>query len=274
MKAPLLALLTTLCLHGQTGTHPFTLPNGLTLVLLESHEHPLVRARLYLPLEAVDKPAVCPDLPDQFLLLLDHAGRAGQKAGEGELELEERGIQVRGSVAAEGYCWQIVARSRDQDQALGFLGDLLFRPIFDPQTWPRPGGLSWEAALAFYHRVFRPDHAILVLHGDLGLEQAKQLVLLSLGTWSSRPEPPSATPVPGPNAEVRVLRQLLAGSGQALSRTFTQSDLDRARRAWASQQSLLSLDPGAQMALAMEEARGLAPRRDRMAALTLADLNR
>jgi hypothetical protein len=60
----------------------------------------------------------------------------------------------------------------------------------------------------------------------------------------------------------------------AQTRRYAQEDLDLARRAWTGRQSLLSLDPEAQMAQALTEALGQAPRLDRMNALTVEDLNR
>jgi predicted Zn-dependent peptidase len=60
------------------------------------------------------------------------------------------------------------------------------------------GAITFEDLLRFRARVFRPDRAVLVLHGDLGLEQAKRMVLLSLGSWTAQQAPPEqVAPAPG-----------------------------------------------------------------------------
>jgi zinc protease len=262
-----------LVIQAETKPQRFQLPNGLAVILLETHEHPVVRAALHLELTPADRPAACPDLPERFLRLLDRSDRAGRKVWESDRDQEERGIQLRASAHADGLSWQVLSRSRDQDRALGLLGDLLLRPLLDPSTWKGPGS-TWEEAKAFQLRVFRPGHAILVLHGDLGLEQAKRMALLSFGSWSAISQPTPAAAPPKPKPEVQALRALLTPPNGSPNLGFTQVDLDRARRAWVGRQSLLSLDPQAQMAQALAEALGQAPLRERMESLTLQDLNR
>lgn len=274
MRALFLSLLALFSLRAETRPQRFVLPNGLTVILLETHEHPLVRASIHVTIASEDRPGTCPDLPERYLRLLDHADRGNRKVGAWDRDLEAQGIQVRASASPAGLDWHLLARSRDQDRSLGLLADLLLRPVLDPSAWKPACGASWEALQAFHERVLRPDRAILVLHGDLGLEQAKQLALLSLGTWTSGPGKP---PVPSPSAtslEVQALRALLASPGEAQTRHYAQEDLDLARRAWMAHQSLLSLDPEAQMAQALQEALGQAPRSDRMNAVTLEELNR
>ncbi|HJW72481.1 MAG TPA: insulinase family protein [Geothrix sp.] len=273
MRTLLLALLAVLGLRAESRPQRFVLPNGLTVVLLEAHEHPLVRARMHLSLGPADRPPGCPDLPERFLRLLDRADRGDRKIWECDRDLEGQGIQLVPTATPEGLDWRLLARSRDQDRSLGLLGDLLLRPILDPDAWKNPCGISWDEVQAFSRKVLRPDRAILVLQGDLGLEQAKQLALLSLGTWTASPATPTPPPPPAITPEVQALRALLAIPGEA-PRRYQQEDLDRARRAWVGQQNVLSLDPEAQMAQALGQAQGRAPRGDRMNALTLEDLNR
>ena len=269
MRVLLLALLATLLIPAETQTHRFTLANGLQVVLLEAHEHPLVRARLHLALTPEDRPEACPDLPERLQLLVNRGECADHKASEFQRVLADRGIALKGTATAEGLDWRLLARSRDQDQALGLLADLLLRPVLDPQGWPKPGGLSWDQLLVFRSRILNPRRAVLVLHGDLGLEQAKRLVLLSLGTWSGAALAQGSPALASSSPEVRAMRRLLGEAGP-----FTQADLDLARSAWLGRQTLLSLEPEAQMAQALEEALGLAPRWERMVALTVDDLNR
>ncbi len=227
MKGLLLVLLApALLLQAQPRAQGFTLQNGLRVLHLEDHERPLVRACLYLRIEAGDTPAGRQGLPLLFHRMVDHAETADLKAGELDRILEDSGIRLRPSVETSGFAWRLVARSRDQDQAMGLLADRLLRPLFDPslleaerqacqRQLEHPEGspherlrqalnqdlhsgptldslraITLQDLLAFRAKVIRPDRAVLILHGDLGLEQAKRLVLLNLGSWTA-PEPPS-----------------------------------------------------------------------------------
>lgn len=248
MKTLLLAsLAAVLTLQAQPRLQRFTLPNGLRILHLEDHEHPLVRARLHLRVEPGDAPPGRQGLAQVMLLMLGHADTADLKAEAFDRILEESGIQLLSSQDSDGFNWRLVARSRDQDRALGLLADRLLRTVFTSsvlaeqrsaagrqEAWredppldrlqqillrepARPGSrldvISLEELLAFRARVFRPDRAVLVIHGDLGLEQAKRLVLLSLGSWTAQkvpaavsriPEPAPVQPAPGEESQPRL----------------------------------------------------------------------
>ncbi len=250
MRALLLAVWVTLLpLQAQPKIQRFTLPNGLRVLHLEDHEHPLVRVRLLLRIDPGDTPSGRQGLSLLLLRMLGHAETADLKAEDLDRLLEESGIQLVSSLNPEGLSWQLVARSRDQDRALGLLGDRLLRTLFsssvlmtqrlaaaqlveapgdlpqdrlqqalqgDPATRPTQaslGAITVEDLLAFHAKVVRPDRAVVVLHGDLGLEQAKRLVLLNLGTWTAQ-EPPAHsvqalpidpdTPTPTPGSPSRM----------------------------------------------------------------------
>jgi hypothetical protein len=223
-------LASALSLQAQPKAQGFTLQNGLRVLHLEDHEHPLLRARLYVRIEAGDTPAGHQGLPLLLYRMTDHAETADLKAGDLDRILEDAGIQLTQFLEPSGFTWQLVARSRDQDRAMGLLADRLLRTLFDPahletqrlalqrQLDQREGSpherlrraLSQDPAsrptlaslkaitlqdlLAYRAQVWRPERAILILHGDLGLEQAKRLVLLSLGSWTSQKPPPPGRP--------------------------------------------------------------------------------
>ncbi len=212
----------------------FSLPNGLRVVLLEDHERPLVRARLQLPLDS--EAATRPGLAPLALRVLGHSDAAAFRMEDFEQLLAGAGIELTSAIRSDGLSWSLLARSRDQDLALGLLADRAFRSVVDPSTleaerlacWreterldasprtklrqllepdstlraPTLDGLTaitYEDLLAFYARTLRPDRAVLVLQGDLGQEQAKRLVFLSFGTWTVHPQPPvKAAPAPLP----------------------------------------------------------------------------
>jgi predicted Zn-dependent peptidase len=201
---------------------------------LEEHERPLVRALLFLRLDPGDVPPGRQGLPWLFHRVSEHAETADLKAGELDRILDDSGIRLTQAQGPAGFTWHLVARSRDQDRALGLLADRLLRTLLDPSfletqqkaclrqldspgeaprarllqtliqepaSRPTPGSLSaitLQDLLTFRSRVIRPDRAILILHGDLGLEQAKRMVLLSLGTWKAEPPPIAGNPTQGP----------------------------------------------------------------------------
>lgn len=229
-----------LCLPGQAQAavrlQTFTVPNGMKVILLEDHERPLIRVRLHLPLDR-DLEAARPGLGALALRVLGHSDAGAFPVEEFEQLLAGAGIELVPALRADGLSWSLLARSRDQDLALGLLADRVFRSVTSPPTleadrlatwrdterlealpqarlrqllepdWARQTatldqltGLAHPDLLAFYARVLRPDQAVLVLQGDLGLEQAKRLVLLSFGTWTvpARPVASAAPPAPPP----------------------------------------------------------------------------
>jgi predicted Zn-dependent peptidase len=219
-------------LVAQPRLQRFTLPNGLQVLHLEDHERPLVRARLHLRIDPSDTPPGRQGLAQLALRMLEHSEAAGLKAEDFDRFLEGSGVQLSACLEPDGLDWRLLTRSRDQDRALGLLADRLLRTVFDPtgldgqrlacwreeerqEASPQtrllealiqaPGSqptlaslsaISLEDLLTFRARVFRPDRAVLVLHGDLGLEQAKRLVLLSLGTWTAQGTLPAYGPPP------------------------------------------------------------------------------
>lgn len=259
-RAAALALLLGLPgLHAQapawpTLRHRFTLPNGLQVLHLEDHERPLVRASLNLQLPPSAGPGGRPEVAALALRMLNHTDAGPLKTREFNEALDGFGIRFTQRLDPEGLTWQMVARSRYQDQALGLLADRALRSVFDPAAlevqrlacWldatrldstpratlrralePYPvlrtptmaglGAVSLDDLLAFQAETFRPTRAVLVLHGDLGLEQAKRLVYLAFGTWSPKgdaassptaatPEPQSVPPVvlPAPGTPLRL----------------------------------------------------------------------
>ena len=214
----------TFSLQSQQAVQRFVLPNGLRVLHLEDHDRPLVRARLHLTIDPRDTPPGRQGLPLLLLRMLDQSETADLKPEELARILDESGIQLTQGFDQRDLSWRMVARSRDQDRAMGLLADRLLRSVFLPSMvasqrvacWQEEEGLSTapkermkrlllrdpssrptqksldaitlQDLLGYRTRVLRPDRAILILHGDLGLEQAKRLVLLSLGSWMT-PQP-------------------------------------------------------------------------------------
>ena len=250
-----------LLLQAQPVVRQFSLPNGLKVIHLEDHGHPMVRAILHVGLTPADTPAGRQGLARWLLGMLQHSDVALLKAEDFDRLLEDSGIRLDVALRDDGLVWRLSARSRDQDQAMALLADRAFRTVFtssaleaqrldcwrdveglelppsarleqllarNPATLPSLAGLSaltMADLQAFRDRVLRPDRAVLVLHGDLGLEQAKRLVFLHLGTWTpaSHPQPFPTTPLPAGEPDAPApLRIATPGAGGRILAWFAR----------------------------------------------------
>lgn len=250
MRAALAALLALApaLLQAQAPARRFTLPDGLRLSLREDPARTLFRVRLRVALHPGDIPPGQEGLLQLALRMMDRgqAGHLGPTAFD--RLLDEGGIQLTRRLSAQAITWELVCRNRDQDRALGLLADRILRPVLDPEAleterlacWqaetqalaepqgalaralrlggpPAPtelglGGLSFANLEAFLGRILRPDRAVLALEGDLSLEQAKALVMLSFGTWTASPAAPQTTPSAPPPTGSNPARLRLPGT--------------------------------------------------------------
>ena len=249
MKALVLALLAAATLHAQPQTHAFTLPNGLRVIHLEDRERPLVRASLLLRVLPADTPPGRPGLALLAGRMLTAPG--GGRAEAVDQDMEAAGIRLETASSPERLTWKVTARNREQDRAMGLLAELVLRPVLNPlhlaacradclRDLFKPGAnpadrlretLAWdpadrptEASLlaigpedlgTFQQRVFRPERATLILHGDMGSEQAKRLVILNFGSWPAG-APSAEVPSNIPPAEPPAQSVLLPRSGAGL----------------------------------------------------------
>ncbi len=217
----------------------FTLPCGLRVQLLEDHERPMVRFELRVELDPPSAEAM-PPLRDLGFTLLRTGGSGHRSRQEFERALDGLGLELRQEREALSIHWSLLARSRDQDLAMGLLADLVLRPAFDgtalelergryydrlhqatplaqaeesfrlaqmgvaAPTEQALGALTTADFGAWHRRTLRPERATLVLYGDLDLAQARQLATLNLGTWSADPAVPAAAPLPPTTAPIAV----------------------------------------------------------------------
>jgi hypothetical protein len=235
MRFPACILLAVVPLLGQ---ETFTLPAGLTVKLFENHERPFVEARLEVVWEGEDERGGLEGAGAFLGAVLGSGGAGPYSPAAWRKALDEQGILMRFEARPGRYIWTIQCPSATQEAAFEFLAHAVARPLLDgpsmetqrgqlsleglrkaPSEWAeerfrwellegRPEGLLNKSRLAalslellqvFQSRVLRPGRAMLALHGDLVLAQARQLSQLHLGIWGPVPRPrlPVAIPAAG-----------------------------------------------------------------------------
>ncbi len=216
----------------------FRTPSGLRVVLEPRHERPLVRLELRVAWPTVDVPSEgCAS--DLLCAVLGRCGAGGLSRFVLERTLADRGLKLGLAGGRQTLAWSMVADSQDQEDAFAFLAHAVFRPSLaegiyatlrdskpsvTPEDvfraglgFPREGiiicDLDSAALHALYRRLVRPEHAVLLIQGDLSLAQARQLVLLHFGTWAPAPEPPVSDKAASRPSKSQ--RQAISGSQRA-----------------------------------------------------------
>ena len=230
-------LLTLVCLavQGQGTPQTFKLPTGLTCILLENHERPLIRMELKVRVDAAFDLQVRNGSAGFLARLLEGSGVGSLSRTDFNRAADDLGLVMGFEGRREAFQWSLLTDSRAQEQAMEFLANEVFRPVLDSPTveaqrqalikkhaatplregaiarflWdiqdPRamlvPGGsgldrLELQEILDLYRGLIRPERALLVLYGDLSLAQARELTLLHFGVWGPSPVKPSAQAAP------------------------------------------------------------------------------
>lgn len=212
----------------------FRTPSGLRVILDERHDLPLMRLELRVGWEEGD--AAGRDCGSELMCaVLDRCGAAGFSRMALERTLADRGLRLGLERGRNALAWTMLADSQDQEEAFAFLAHAVFRPTLaegitalqrEPKGavlpedafrsalgFPAEGistcELDLPALLALHRRLVRPEHAVLVVQGDLNLLQLRQLVLLHLGTWIPAAEPAAPT---GKGAAALEPRQVISGA--------------------------------------------------------------
>ena len=224
---PVLPALVCLSVLGQTP-QTFKLPTGLTCVLVENHERPLVRMALTIPVDPALEPLVRKGTLGVLARVLETTGAGTYSRAEYNRAADDLGLQLTFEGRRDAFRWGVLTDSRSQEPALECLANAVFRPVLDSPAietqrqalikkaaatplreeamdrflWaiqdsgatlaPKGAGLDhleMPEVLALHQALVRPEHAVLVLYGDLSLPQARELVLLHLGVWGPGPAP-------------------------------------------------------------------------------------
>jgi len=220
------------------GAQTFRLPTGLTCLLVENHERPLVRMELTVPVPPALEPMVRKGTLGLLARVLETTGAGTYSRADYNRAADELGLQLAFEGRRDAFRWRVLTDSRSQEAALELLANAVFRPVLDspaietqrqalikkagatplreeamdrflwaiqdPGALQVPKGVGLDhlelpEVLALHQALVRPEGAVLVLYGDLSLAQARQLALLHLGVWGPSPAPA------GPQATVPAL---------------------------------------------------------------------
>jgi zinc protease len=105
------------------------------------------------------------------------------------------------------------------------------RPLTLEEAEQELKGLTRDDLVAFYQRQYAPDHAILVIAGDLTAERVKQALAARLASW---PRNPAAVPPPAPDLGLR---------DAAETATFPLPDKSQTTILWGHAGGLRRSDP-------------------------------
>lgn len=226
-RALCLAVAGWVSLAGAEAAQEFRLPNGLQVLLVESHERPLVRLELRTTWNAAEEPRGKEGMGGFLGDMLRTCGAGLLNRDAFQRFLENRALKFAFSMTPRAFAWSVLADSQGQDDAFESLALAATRPSFDgpavearrriylktlkDQT-PRSRAearflgrigdpsqpripdvdplnrIEFQDLLQLSRRVLRPERSVLVIYGDMNLSQAKQLSMLHLGAWGPGPE--------------------------------------------------------------------------------------
>ncbi len=217
MKRLMAAFLLVLPMAAQTqgdreeAVQSFQMQNGLRVLLLENHQHPLIRLQLraaWAPPEAREKAPV-PESKDKLpgpkaqgpmpietmaLRMLDQCAVGHRSRRAFNRALEERGLSLHLSGEPDGPIWDLSGGSPEAELAFALLADAVARPI--PQGGDldtirlnfindlHEQGSQENARIAFLRQLEKPDLALEPITeknlGGIYLEDLQRSIAASL----------------------------------------------------------------------------------------------
>ena len=216
-------LVPVLCATVLTAASPqsFRMPNGLQVRLVEEHDRPLVRLQFRVTWNPSEVPPGKEGLLG-FLARLMAPERMNREAFTSAVE--EHALRVSFQPGVRAFTWSILATSQNADPAIEYLamavahppidgaavesvrlqarkesardraGETFRRSLGDPTCQSLPGSaelasLQPQDLQRLRRRILRPEGAVLVIEGDMNLEQAKQMASQHFGAWGPGAEP-------------------------------------------------------------------------------------
>ncbi len=217
MKRLVAALLMALPLAAQPqgdkaeAVQTFQLQNGLRVLLLENHQHPLIRLQLraiWAPLERKEArpnpeikenvPKVAPQGPMPLeslaLRVLSQCAVGNRSRKAFNRAVEERGLNLQLSGVPDGPVWNLSGGSPEAETAFALLADAAARPIPDGGDLDalrlrlihdlHEQGIQETARIDFFRQGERPDVALEPITeknlGQIYLEDLQRSIMMTL----------------------------------------------------------------------------------------------
>lgn len=211
------------------GQQAFTLPNHLQALLQSNPDRPYLGLSLEIRWPMGEEPPGREGASSLLVRVLGAGGAGPYDQVSLDRLLEERGIAYELKYGPGILRWELRCTSALQEEAFALLAHLVARPVCTGSVleaqrarlwrehqamglaewaerrfrWEllegRPESLGSESSLSrlslddlstLQRRLIRPERAVLRIHGDLNLAQARQLALLHLGVWGPQAVPP------------------------------------------------------------------------------------
>jgi len=201
-----------------------TLPNGLTLAVVEMHKVPVVDVQLLVDAGAARDPSTAPGLAT-FTATMLQQGAGARSALDVADEAAFLGAQLGTGATFDGASASIHVPRRRLEAALDLLADVVLRPSFADSEIARQRELRAAqlvqqrdepvavASIAFPAIVYGRGHpyghplngAWLLIVGDVTLAEARRLAAARFGGWERGDVPAFPNPPPPPRAAARTV---------------------------------------------------------------------
>lgn len=235
-----------------------TLDNGLTLMLMQQKEVPLINIQAVVKAGAIDDSiAGTAELTAQAALL----GAGGKSKQQFEQQVDELGASIDGDADKDGSYFTADFMAKDADTMLGIVADVLLRPNFDASEYDKlkqrtiaelsqakespksvigryfakqlfadsPYGnaadsnsvanIDVDQLKAFHQQNYQPNNTAIAVVGDFDVAQMKQKLTQLFGQWQGDALGASAAPMKPVFAPAQN-RVLLVDKSDAIETTF------------------------------------------------------
>jgi zinc protease len=238
--------------NGTTATEiapvKTVLPNGLTVIVLEQHDLPLVHIQALIKVGAAHDPPEKAGLANLTSSLLDE-GTTTRSSKQIAEQIDFIGASLEIETSEDFTTASMRVLKKDVGLGFTFLSDMLLHPTFPqqefervraqilgeivsdnddpnhlamktfhqlvfpnhPYQWPVTGfedtvsHIEWRDVQHFYTREYLPNQTILVIVGDVTVEQATGLARTHFGSWKAGPAPVQPARKP-PSLDKKVVR--------------------------------------------------------------------
>lgn len=235
-----------------------TLPNGLTLMLMQQKEVPLINVQAVVKAGSIDDSiAGTAEMTAQASLL----GAGGKSKQALEQQIDSLGASLNADAGKDGSYFSADFMAKDADVMLGLLADVMLRPSFDAAEYDKlkqrsiaqlsqakespksvigryfakqmfgdnPYGNAADSASvanidvdqlkAFHRQNYQPNNTAIAVVGDFDVAQMKQKLTQLFGAWQGDALGADAAPMKPVFAPAKN-RVLLVDKSDAIETTF------------------------------------------------------